>query len=101
MYSRINSTETYNLDSSILLKTVISKKELNKIFEEKGTEKSYEYLKKTYGTSCFIIVRTPLFNKDITTIILIAEYYCGPLFGESYIFILKKNNNQWILTDKR
>jgi hypothetical protein len=94
MYSHIDSSKIYHLNSSKISKPLISAREKGLIFKN-DFESGYHYLKSKYGTSCFILVSSPVFNKNFTKAILTIDYCCGPLNGQGYIIILGKENNKW------
>jgi hypothetical protein len=89
MYSIIDSSLILNIDSNLISKPTITKQYLDSLFD-KDIDYAYDFIEKRFGTSCFIRVRTPIFNKTKTRLILAVDYYCGPLYGQGYIFILKK-----------
>ena len=96
MYSIIDSSMILNVDSNLISKPTLPKQYLDSLFD-KDIDYAYDFLEKRFGTSCFIRVGTPIFNKTKTCLILSVDYYCGPLYGQGYIFILKKENNKWMI----
>ena len=99
MYSSIDSSLVIVIDSNVISKPTLSKRDLDSLFEQ-DIDLAYEYLDKRYGTSCFIKVGTPIFNQSYTKLILAVDYFCGPLNGQGYIFILKKENNKWMIIEE-
>jgi hypothetical protein len=99
MYSNIDSSSVINIDSSLISKPTLTKKFLDSLFD-KDIEYAYDYLEKKFGSNCFIRVGTPVFNKSKTRLILAVDYYCGPLNGQGYIFILKKENDKWMIIEE-
>ncbi len=99
MYSNIDSSLTINIDSSLISKTLLSKSFLDSIFEI-DFDSAYTYLQNKYGTGCYINVGTPVFNYSKTRLILAVDYHCGPLYGQGYIFILKKENDKWTIIEE-
>ena len=99
MYSNIDSNIVISIDSNLISKPTLTKQNLDNLFE-KDIDYAYDYLEKRFGTSCFIRVGTPVFNKDKTRLILAVDYYCGPLYGQGYIFILKKEKDKWMIIEE-
>ncbi|MCL3780958.1 hypothetical protein EMN47_11245 [Prolixibacteraceae bacterium JC049] len=99
MYSIIDSSLVIKIDSSLISKPTLTKQYLGSLFN-KDIDYAYDYLEKRFGASCFIRVGTPVFNKARTKLILAINYYCGPLDGQGYIFILKKENNKWMIIEE-
>lgn len=98
IYSTIDSSFVYNLDSTIITKATVPKPYLDSLFE--NNDNAYDYLYDKFGTSCFIRVGTPIFNQTRTRLVLVIDYYCGFLYGQGYIFILKKYNNKWQIIEE-
>jgi hypothetical protein len=99
IYDHIDSAKTYHLDSSKIIKPLISEQQKLLLFKT-DFKAGYKYLKDKFGSSCFMNVSCPLFNKDFTTVIIYVEYCCGPLNGQGSIIILHKKDNKWIISDK-
>ena len=99
MYEHIDSAKIYHLDSSKIIRPLISDKEKLLIFKS-NIHAGYQYLKDKYGSSCFMNVSSPLFNKDFTKAIICIDYCCGPLNGQGLIIVLHKKYNKWIIIDK-
>ncbi len=99
MYSSIDSSLIMKVDPKFISKSTLNKKTLDDLFK-KDYDYAYEYLTDHFGTSCFIKVGTPIFNKAHTRLILAVDYYCGPLNGQGYIFILKKENAKWMIIEE-
>jgi len=99
MYSNIDSNIVISIDSNLISKPTLTKQNLDSLFEM-DIDYAYDYLEKRFGTSCFIRVGTPVFNKDKTRVILTVDYYCGPLYGQGYIFILKKEKDKWMIMEE-
>ena len=98
MYSSIDSSIVFKLDSTKITKATLPKQYLDSLFE--NTEDAYDHLYNKFGTSCFIRVGTPIFNQTKTRLILAIDYYCGFLYGQGYIFILKKYNDKWLIIEE-
>lgn len=99
MYSIIDSSLILNIDSNLISKPTLTKQYLDSLFD-KDIDDAYNFIEKRFGTSCFIRVGTPIFNKTKTRLILAVDYYCGPLYGQGYIFILKKENDKWMIIEE-
>ena len=97
MYLSIDSTKYFKLDSTKVNRPLISKINFDKLFSGKDFEEGYIEIKKKYGSSCFIQVSTPVFNKNFTKQILFVSYCCGPVSGTGYVFILEKRKSKWII----
>lgn len=96
MYSIIDSSLILNIDSNLISKPTLTKQYLDSLFH-KDIYYAYDFLEKRFGASSFIRVGTPVFNKTKTALILAVNYYCGALCGQGYIFILKKENDKWMI----
>jgi len=99
MHLMIDSSLILNIDSNFISKPTLSKRYLDSLFN-KDLYNSYDYLEKNYGSSCFIRVGTPVYNKERIRYILAVDYYCGPLSGQGFIFILEKKNDQWMIIEE-
>jgi len=99
MFDNIDPNIVINIDSNLISKPTFSKQKLDSLFEI-NMDYAYDYLEKSFGKSCFIRVGTPVFNKGKTILILGVDYYCGPLNGLGYIFILKKDKDKWMLIEE-
>ena len=99
MYSIIDSSLILNIDSNLISKPTLTKQYLDSLFDN-DIDYAYDFIEKRFGTSCFIRVGTPIFNKTKTRLILAVDYYCGPLYGQGYIFILKKENDKWMIIEE-
>ena len=99
MYSIIDSSLILNIDSNLISKPTLTKQYLDSLFD-RDIDYAYDFIEKRFGTSCFIRVGTPIFNKTKTWLILAVDYYCGPLYGQGYIFILKKENDKWMIIEE-
>ncbi len=99
MYSNIDSSLILNIDSNLISKPTLTKQYLDSLFD-KDIDNAYDFIEKRFGTSCFIRVGTPIFNKTKTRLILAVDYYCGPLYGQGYIFILKNENDKWMIIEE-
>jgi hypothetical protein len=99
MYNSIDSTITFKIDSSKVNLRLIPQNKLVEIFKNKSIDgfEKYNRLEKLFGAKCFIIISTPIFNSDLTKIILSIDYHCSPPDGVEYRFILEKRNNTWIM----
>ncbi|MFD0975424.1 hypothetical protein [Salinimicrobium gaetbulicola] len=96
MYTIIDSSLTVHIDSNLISKATLTKQHLDSLLDQ-DIDYAYDFIEKRFGTSCFIRVGTPVFNKPKTRLILAVDYYCGPLNGQGYIFILKKENDKWMI----
>ena len=96
MYSSIDSSKMMNVDSNLISKPTLQKEYIDSLFD-KDFDYAYNFLDEKFGSSCFIKVGTPVFNKTKTRLILAVDYFCGPLDGQGYIFILKKENDKWMI----
>ncbi len=99
MYSIIDSSLILNIDSNLISKPTLTKQYIDSLFD-KDIDYAYDFIEKKFGTSCFIRVGTPIFNKTKTRLILAIDYYCGPLYGQGYIFILKKEHDKWMIIEE-
>jgi hypothetical protein len=100
MYHSIDSSKIIVIDSNRVCIPVITKATFNALFQDSGINIGYDRIKKKYGTSCYISVSTPVFNSDYSKIVLAINYYCGPLWGNGFEFILRKKDGKWILIEK-
>ena len=107
MLSTIDSSMTLRIDSNIISKPTVSKNYIDNLFEQdiinlfkQDYKDAYICIEEQFGTSCFIEVGTPVFNKSKTNLILSIDYLCGYKNGVGYIFILKKVNGKWIIVEE-
>ena len=100
MYHSIDSSKIFVIDSSRICIPVITKSEFLALFQDSGINKGYERIQKKYGSSCYISVSSPIFNADHSKLILSINYYCGPVLGYGYEFVLRKKMGKWRVIDK-
>ena len=65
MYSIIDSSLILNIDSNLISKPTLTKQYLDSLFD-RDIDYAYDFIEKRFGTSCFIRVGTPIFNKTKT-----------------------------------
>ena len=94
MYKSIDSTKTFKIDQNRTETPVITKEKYSEYFKLSNSD-GFKKIKEKYGTSCFIRVSSPIFNKDFTKMILFIDYSCGPLWGQGYEFFLIKKDGKW------
>jgi len=99
MFQSIDSTKTFKIDPDRVLLPVLSKNKFAKIFQEKDIHEGYKRIRSEYGTSCFVIVSTPIFSKNYTKVLISIDYQCGPTWGQGYQFLMEKRNGLWWLVD--
>ena len=100
MYSSINPSFIYKIDSSLVSRSIVSKEYLDSLFKQGMNYAEYDRIEREFGTSCFIRVATPIYNESRDKLILAIDYYCGPLWGQGYVFVLKKENNRWLIIEE-
>ncbi len=101
MYKSIDSLKTIKIDSNRTQLPVISNSKFQEIFKNSDFYKGYDKVRSLYGTSCFIVVSTPIFNKDFTKALISIDYSCGPTWGQGYEFLLEKRNGKWWVIDEK
>jgi hypothetical protein len=101
MFNAIDSLKTLKLDSKRTELPVINKSKFLKLFKDKDIYEGYNNVRSIYGTSCFIVVSTPIFNEDFTKVLISIDYTCGPTWGQGYEFLLEKRNGKWWLIDEK
>lgn len=100
MYNEIDSTLILKLNQENSWYTLISRKKLSTFFDTNvDPDSGYVLLKKTYGSSDFIKISTPLFNENLTKLILSVDYHCGGLCGQGYFFVMAKENDKWRIVE--
>ncbi len=99
MYTSMDSALVVSIDSTLVSKPTLTKSEIDSLFDY-DIDYAYQYFEKTYGTSCFMRVSTPLFNQDRTKLLLSIDYFCGPLYGRGYVFILNKKDDKWMIVEE-
>ncbi len=99
MYASMDTTQVISVDSTLISKPTMSKSDIDKLFDY-DIDYAYQYFEKKYGTSCFLRIATPLFNKNKTKLVLSIDYFCGPLYGHGYIFILNKVKGKWMIVEE-
>ena len=100
MYSSINPSSIYKIDSKLVSRNIVSKEHLDSIFRHAMDYDAYDKIEKEFGTSCFIRVATPIYNESRDKLILAIDYYCSPLWGQGYVFVLKKERNRWLIIEE-
>jgi hypothetical protein len=100
IYHSIDSTKTFSIDPNKIAIPVITKGQFQEYFKS-DIHEGYKTLKKIYGSSCYILVSTPIFNEDFTKLIIFIDYQCGPLWGQGSEFLLIKKDGKWRLIAER
>lgn len=96
MYSRIDSTKIHFIEFQKINKNVISKNELDEIYKNSNEyESPYDFIESKYGSRSYLKIGTPIFNNNLTKLVLTVDYHCGGLCGQGYIFLLAKENENW------
>jgi hypothetical protein len=95
MYGSIDSTVTINIDSTKITKSVLAREKIELLMRKNGLDTTFHYFYKKYGSSCFIKVSTPIFNKEFTKALIAVDYYCGPLNGAGYNILLENIRGKW------
>jgi hypothetical protein len=90
MFSNIDSSKTYRVDSTKIPNVGLTGDTLNLIPEG-------EWLENNYSSRCFIRVSTPVFNMEFTKAIIAVDYICGPMYGSGYNILLKKHKGKWMI----
>ena len=73
--------------------TIIPTETIEKIFEN-GTKEGWNTFNRQFGDS-FCEFSVPLFSKDKNVAIISHNYNCGPLCGEGWTVIYKKQGSKW------
>ena len=100
MYHSIDSLRILKIDSNRVYLPVMSEPQFKEIFASGHKFSGYKYIKEKYGTPCFIIVSTPVFNSKYTKVVILIDYSCALLGGLGYRFVLENKDGKWILIDE-
>ena len=100
MYASIDSTFSFNIDTSSSNKTFIKQEKLDSIFNDVSSNE-YQTLIRMYNIDSYLTFSTPIFNENLTKMIITVEYYCGDLCGEGRVFLLSKQKNKWRIIDSK
>ncbi|WP_289056033.1 hypothetical protein [Carboxylicivirga marina] len=100
MISSTDASKTFIIDSCKVSKEVTSKAYLDTIFDS-DSDFAYDRIKQEFGTSCFIRVSTPIFNRTMDKLVLAVDYYCGYLCGQGLVLVLEKKAGKWMIIDER
>lgn len=102
MFKSIDSSKVFKLDSSRLKIKLINQDKILEIIKNSNNDlyRTYNEIENIYGTKCFIRVSTPIYNSDLTRLIITIDYMCGPLNGYGSKFIFKKIDGDWWLINE-
>ncbi|MCG6191396.1 hypothetical protein [Maribellus maritimus] len=100
MYASIDSTLSFNIDTSSSNETFIKQEKLDSIFSDVSSD-GYQTLIRMYNIDSYLTFSTPIFNENLTKMIITVEYYCGALCGEGRVFFLSKQKNKWDIIDSK
>jgi len=100
MYHSIDSSKIFVIDSNMIKVPIITKTKFLKLFQDSGIAVGYERMRRIYGTSNYVSISTPVFNSSFTKVIISINYYCGPLCGNGYEFVLEKKKGIWRISSK-
>jgi hypothetical protein len=99
LFEQVDSTKTLELNQNELPQRTIRETELKQIFD--GGRGAYGKLESDFGTSCFVKLSYPVFNKDRSILIFSLDRTCGPLNGDGTIYFMKKIEGKWTLIDEQ
>jgi hypothetical protein len=99
MYNSIDSLRLLKIDSNRVVLPVMSEPQFKEIFVPHKTN-GYNFIKVKYGSPCFIVVSTPVFNSKYTKVIILIDHHCAPLGGRGFEFVLEKRNGKWNLIEE-
>jgi hypothetical protein len=99
MYDSIDSLKILKIDSNRVYLPVMTEPQFKEIFVPHKSN-GYNFIKAKYGSPCFIIVSTPVFNSKYTKVIISIDYRCAPLAGQGFEFVLEKRGGKWNLIDE-
>lgn len=94
MHTSIDSTLSINIESISINATFIRQEKIDSIFEDVSND-GYTSLERLYNSHSYLTISTPVFNEDLTKMIITVEHYCGALCGHGYVYVLTKQNNKW------
>lgn len=96
MYFNIDSTFRFYIDSSKIKTTVITEQKIDSLFLN-SDENTLKDLKSKYGTNSFIKFGTPLFNSDLTKVLVTTEIFSNSEMNQYLIYLLENRENEWII----
>ncbi|MBF9254426.1 hypothetical protein I2I11_14070 [Pontibacter sp. 172403-2] len=102
MFEQITPNLTVTLDSAKLARRGIGFERLNSFFTDKSIASNYKRLTNGYkkleeetGAKNYIILSTPVLNKNKTKALISVNGYCGKLCGGGTLYLLEKVNGKW------
>jgi hypothetical protein len=90
MASHIDSTIIIDLEIKNNFNRLIARDKLNKIVGNDSVA-----IADNYDTNSYLEISSPLFNEDMSKLIISVDFYCGDLCGGGDLFILTKINGEW------
>jgi len=94
MFQRLDSVQSYNLDSSQIIVKTFHYQSIKDAFRSKGFEKGYHYMDKRYSKIGYLKLSTPVFNNGRDKcIISISAFKSSSWTSITYLF--KKIENNW------
>lgn len=85
---------TFEFHREKILKRLIKQQTLDSVFNLPN-DVGYEILENKYNIQTHGLISKPFFTSDKKTVIIVFEKYWDYLFGQGYILIYKKIDNQW------
>lgn len=97
MFSQIDTSVSYCIDSLKISKATLSYNEIRSLFKNKGIDSAYMYIWNKYGSNCFINISTPIFNQAFTKAVIAVDYHCGPKNGHGLKIVFEKVKDNWMI----
>jgi hypothetical protein len=91
---KLSNRELVQFDSTRLRIKTFSFNKLEGLLEKNEDFDPFEYTKKAYNTTSFLILSNPIFF-DNHTILLGVSYFCDGLDGYGKIYVFRKQDNKW------
>jgi hypothetical protein len=95
MYSQIDTLKKMVLDSTRLIKPLLSRSFVDTLFKTYGIDSAYEILHTKYKCHSFLKISTPLISKDGNKMLFDIDNFCGGLCGSGMTYLFGKKNKKW------
>ena len=95
MYKSIDSTKNFIIDQNKIGLSVIPWHKVIKILRNREGDFTDDIIEKTYGARNFIIVSTPIFNADYTSLIITIKQHHGAEDLSGIQYVMRKRGENW------
>jgi len=95
MYKSIDSTKNFTLDQNKIGLHVIPWCKVSKMLRNSEGDLTDDIIEKTYGARNFVIVSTPIFNSEFSSLIITIKQHHGDVDLSGITYVMRKRGENW------